>query len=249
MKKLVFLMMLSVVVLNILTSCAKKEQGDTLVLFMEQEMGVEPFQTRMIINKKFVRIDDGKGSESFVLYDRTKKIVYSTIPDERRVMAIYEKKLEKGQVFEPPFPLIHSVKEMPKMKDAPEIDGKRAKHYQLITNDKICYDVVAVKGLMPNVVKALTEFNKHMATDSRVTFNNMPADLHEACEMSLITFKPASQFEFGFPIQEWGKRDYSRTLVDYDVNYKADPELFVLPKDYQYYTVTELREGKVKFVE
>ena len=244
MKKLVLLMMLSV-----LFSCAKKEQGDALVLFMEQENGVEPFQTRMIISKKFVRIDDGKSSDSFVLFDRTKKIVYSTIPDERRVMAIHEKKIKKGQVFEPPFPLIHSVKEMPEMKDAPEIDGEIAKHYQLITNDKICYDVVAIKGLMPHVVKALTEFNMHMATDSRVTFNNIPADLHEACDMTLTTFKPARQFEFGFPIQEWGKQDYSRTLVDYDVDYKADPKLFVLPVDYQHYTVTELREGKVKFTE
>lgn len=244
MKKLVLLMMLSV-----LFSCAKKEQGDALVLFMEQENGVEPFQTRMIISKNFVRIDDGKSSDSFVLFDRTKKIVYSTIPDERRVMAIHEKKIKKGQVFEPPFPLIHSVKELPEMKDAPEIDGEIAKHYQLITNDKICYDVVAIKGLMPHVVKALTEFNMHMATDSRVTFNNIPADLHEACDMTLTTFKPARQFEFGFPIQEWGKQDYSRTLVDYDVDYKADPKLFVLPVDYQHYTVTELREGKVKFTE
>ena len=244
MKKLVLLMMLSV-----LFSCAKKEQGDALVLFMEQENGVEPFQTRMIISKKFIRIDDGKSSDSFVLFDRTKKIVYSTIPDERRVMAIHEKKIKKGQVFEPPFPLIHSVKEMPEMKDAPEIDGEIANHYQLITNDKICYDVVAIKGLMPHVVKALTEFNMHMATDSRVTFNNIPADLHEACDMTLTTFKPARQFEFGFPIQEWGKQDYSRTLVDYDVDYKADPKLFVLPVDYQHYTVTELREGKVKFTE
>ncbi len=249
MKKLVYLMMLGVVVLNVLTSCAKKEQGDTLVLFMEQENGVEPYQTRMIITKKFVRIDDGKDSDSFVLYDRTKKIVYSTIPEEGRVMAIHEKKLKKGQVFEAPFPLIHSVKEMPEMKDAPTIDGETAKHYQLITNDKVCYDVVAIKGLMPHVVKALTEFHEHMATDSRVTFNNMPADLHEACDMTSTTFKPARQFEFGFPIQEWGKKNDSRSLVDYDVNYKADPKLFVLPKDYQHYTVMELREGKVNFVE
>ena len=249
MKKLVFLMMLSVVVLNILASCAKKEQSDTLVLFMEQESGVEPFQTRMIISKNFLRIDDGESSESFVLYDRTKKIVYSTSPDEKRIMAIHEKKLKKGQVFEPPFKLTHSVKEMPKMKDAPTINGEEAKHFQLITNDKICYDVVAIKGLMPHAVRALTEFYNHMATDSVVTFNNMPADMHDACDMTLTTFKPARQFEFGFPIQEWGKREYSRSLVDYDVNYKADPKLFVLPEGYQNYTVQELREGKVNFSE
>jgi len=249
MKKNVFLIVLSVVMLSVLSSCAQKEQGDTLILFTEQENGVEPFQTRMIITKNFLRIDDGEGTESFVLYDRTKKIVYSTSPDENRVMEIHEKKLKKGEVFEPPFKLTYSVKEMPKMKDAPTINGETAKHYQLITNDKVCYDVVAIKNLMPSAIKALTEFHAHMATDSRLTFNNMPEDMLEACEMTLTTFKPTRQFEFGFPIQEWGKREYRRSLVDYDINYKADPKLFILPKGYQYYTVQDLREGKVKFIE
>jgi len=230
MKKIVLLLMSSVVVLSSLSSCAKKEQGDTLVLFVEQENGVEPFQTRMIVNENFLRIDDGEGSNSFVLYDRNKKIVYSTMPDEQRVMSIHEKKLKEGEVFEPPFPLVHSVKEIPVMKDAPEINGEKAK-------------------LMPDVVKALIEFHNHMATDSVVTFNNIPADLHDACDMTLTTFKPTRQFEFGFPIQERGKRDYSRSLVDFDVNYKADPKLFILPEGYHNYTVQELREGKVKFTD
>ena len=242
MKKLVLLLLTS-----LLFSCANKEQSDTLVLFVEQENGVEPYQTRMIVTKKFVRIDDGEGTDSFVLYDRTKQIVYSTNPDEKTIMAVHKKKLGKGEVFEPPFKLTHSVKEMPKMKNAPTINGESAKHYQLITNNEKCYDVVSVKGLMPNVVSALTEFNNHMATDSMVTFNNMPADMHDACDMTLTTFKPARQFEFGFPIQEWGKREYSRSLVDYDVNYKVDPKLFILPEGYRQYTVQELREGKVNF--
>ena len=244
MKRIVFLLMIS-----FLFSCAKKEQVDTLVLFMEQEEGVEPYQTRMIVTKNFIRIDDGKGTNSFVLYDRNKNIVYSTNPDEQTIMAVHEKKLKTDQVFEPPFKLNYSVNEMPEMKDAPTIDGETAKHYQLITNDKVCYDVIAIKGLMPNVVLALTEFHKHMATDSYVTFNNLPADMHDACEMTATTFKPARQFEFGFPIQEWGKRNYSRSLVDYNTRYNAEPKLFVLPEGYKYYTVTELREGKVNFSE
>ena len=249
MKKILFLMASSIVVLNTLVSCTQKEQGDTLVLFMEQERGVDPYQTRMIVNKHYIRVDDGEGAQNFVLFDRLKKIVYSVDPDEERIMAIHEKHLKKGEVFEPPIKLTHSVKELEKMKDAPEINGEMARRYQLSTNNEICHDVVAVKGLMPDVVAALTEFHLLMATDSRVTFNNMPADMQNACEMTTSTFKPVRQLAYGFPIQEWGKREYMRSLVDYDVNYKADPKLFVLPKGYKNYTVTELREGKVKFTE
>ena len=58
MKNIVLLL-----ILGVLTACAQKEQSDTLVLFVEQEDGVEPYQTRMIITKEFVRIDDGEGDE------------------------------------------------------------------------------------------------------------------------------------------------------------------------------------------
>ena len=242
MKKLGLLL-----VTGLLASCASKYQGDTLVMFVEQEKDVQPYQTRMIVTQKFVRIDDGEGSQNFVLFDREKKIVYSVNPDEQSVMAIHEKKLAKGEKFEPPFKLTHAVKEMPAMKDAPSIDGGKAIHYQLITNKEICYDVVAIKDLLPTVVTALTEFHQLMATDSRVTFNNMPADMQNACDMTMTTFKPAQQYTFGFPIQEWGKNDYSRSLVNYTKDYKVDAKLFEFPKDYKHYTVTDLREGKVSF--
>ena len=242
MKKLVLLLSM-----GLLASCANKYQGDTLVLFMEQEKDVEPYQTRMIITKKFVRIDDGEGSNDYVLFDRAKKVVYSINPTEQSVMAIHEKKLENGKTFEPPFKLTHSVKNMPVMKGAPTINGAMAKHYQLITNNEVCYDVVAIEGLMPNVVQALTEFHTHMATDSRITFNNMPADMQNACDMTTTTFAPARQLAFGFPIQEWGKQDYSRSLIDYTLDYKADKKLFDFPEGYKHYTVQELREGKVSF--
>lgn len=242
MKKLVLLLMMGFIV-----SCAQKEVGDTLVMFMEQEKDVEPYQTRMIVTKDFVRVDDGEGSNSFVLYDRMKKIVYSINPDEQSVMAVHEKKLAKGEIFEPPFKLTHTTNKMPEMKDVPMIMGEKAKHFQLITNDKVCYDVVAVKGLMPNVVQALSDFHQHMASDSRVTFNNIPADMQDACEMTMTTFKPVRQFAFGFPIQEWGDNGYTRSLVDYKTDFKADAKLFEFPEGYKHYTVTELRQGQVNF--
>lgn len=237
----------ALIFLALLTSCSTPPQGDTLILFMEKEKGVEPYQTRMIITKKFVRVDDGEGAKSFVLYDRNKKVVYSINPEEKTIMAVHEKKQEKNAKVEPPFKLEHSFKEMPAMKDAPSIDGMQAKHYQLLTNNEVCYDVVAIKGLMPDAVTALTEFHKHMAADSLQTFNNIPADLHNACDMSMTTFAPARQFQFGFPIQEWGNREYVRFLIDYKTNYEAAPTLFDFPQDYKHYSVQELREGKVKF--
>ena len=238
---------LFVVLMTSLTACTCKSDKDTLVLFVEQEDGVEPYQTRMIITRDFVRIDDGAGDKDFVLFDRRNKVVHSVNSSVETIMTVYEKKLKAGEKFEPPFQLNHSSKQMPGLKDAPTINREKARQYQLITNNEVCYNVIAVKRLMPNVVTALKEFHKHMATDSYITFKNLPADMHDACDMSMTTFLPGRQFEFGFPIREWGKRNYSRSLVDYNVDYKAEPSLFKLPAGYKRYSVSELREGKVNF--
>ena len=108
-----------------LFACSAKEQGNTMVMFVEQEQGVEPYQTRMIVTKDFLRIDDGQDSDSFVLFDRVKKIVYSTNPDDHAIMAVHEKKMPGNKKLEPPIKLVQTVKEVKDMKDAPEIDGKK----------------------------------------------------------------------------------------------------------------------------
>jgi len=240
MKKLVLIL-----VTGFLASCA--DHKDTLVVFMEKEAGIDAYQTRMIITKEYVRVDDGEGSKSFVLFDRLKKVVYSINPEEKSVMSVHAKTFKEGEKVEPPIELKHSSKEIPTMKDAPTIESESAKHYQLMTNNEVCYDVVSIKSLMPHVVTALKEFHQHMATDSMTTFNNMPADLHNACDMTLTTFKPTRQLDFGFPIQEWDNRGYMRSLVDYNADYKVDPALFVFPEGYKHYSVQELREGRVQF--
>lgn len=224
-----------------LSGCMNSEP-DTMVMFMEQEQGVEPYPTRMIITKKFVRVDDGEGSKKFILFDRLKNVVYSINPEEESVMEVHKKNIKA----EPPFKLEYVTQSMPPLKDAPEINGEKAKHFKLLTNKESCYEVIAVDGLLPYVVNALREFHTHMATDSAATFNNIPADMHNACDMSMSTFAATRHLQYGFPIQEMGKREYMRMLVDYKQDFKADKSLFMLPEKYQRYTVQDLREGKVK---
>ena len=232
----------------LLIACTKVDQGNLLITFVEKEKDVEPFQTRMIVTKNFLRIDDGEGSANFILFDRYKRVIYSAEADEATVMAVHEKILKPGEKLEPPFKLSHSVKVLKSMEDAPEINGKSPVHYQLLTNNEICYDVIAAQGLLPDAVKALKEYHEVLATDSVTTFNNIPADLHNECDMTQSTFRPVRHLQFGFPIKEWGKREYVRTLTDYKTNYQVDDSLFEFPAGYKHYTVQELREGRVSNV-
>jgi hypothetical protein len=158
-------------------------------------------------------------------------------------MSVMTKKTE----VQPPFELRQSVKNLGMLEEAPKIQGETAQHYQFMTNDKLCYEVVAVKGLMPDVVKAMQAFQKVLESDSKLTFNTIPADMHNACDMSMSTFAAGQHLEYGFPIQEWTPNGTGRALVDFDEKFKADKKLFQLPENYQLYSVQDFRKGKVKF--
>ena len=227
----------------LLVACNSKP-AEVKILFVEQEPGVEPYQTRLIVTDDYMRFDDGEGSVDFVLYDRKKNIIYSTNSGERTVMSVVAKNTAD---VKPPFDLKYNVKNLGTLKDAPKIGDKAPLHYQFFTNETLCYDVVAVKGLMPDVVEAMKAFQAILSSDSKLTFNTIPADMHNACDMSMKTFAAGQHLQYGFPVQEWTPSGTGRSLIDFDVNYKADKKLFELPENYQQYSVQDYREGKVKF--
>lgn len=221
------------------------ENRSALLFFTEYENNVDPYQTRLIVTKSFMRFDDGEGSEDYILFDRHKKIIYSVNTDEQTVMSVSEKHHD----IKPPFELKLESKQLALEDNAPQIAGKEARHFRFLANDKACYDVIAVEGLMPQVVTALQEFNHILASDSAMTFNNLPADMQNACDMSMDTFAAGRHLEKGFPIQEWTESGTGRHLVDYNEDYQPDKSLFELPKDFKQYSVQDYREGKVSFDE
>ncbi len=230
----------------LVTGCSDEPRNYAYkIMFMEQEKFVEPYPTRIIITPEYVRFDDGEGAEDFILFDRKKSVVQSIVAEEQTVMSVHPKDVK----IESPIKLELTENDLGVMENAPEIDGKKPHHYQLLANGEVCSDVVAVKGLLPAAVTALTEFTLLMASDSKKTLSNLPADMQNACDLAKDTFAPTRPLKFGFPVQMTGSREYARTLVDFDANYKADKKLFELPEGYKHYTVQELREGKVKFSE
>jgi hypothetical protein len=215
--------------------------GATLLNFVEFEKDVEPYATRLLVTPEYMRFDDGEGAADFVLYDRQNNVIYSVNSSEATILAVHQKQIE----IRPPFELKLTHTKLDNLEDAPTIAGKQAQHYQFSANGERCYDVIAVPGLMPDVVVALREFGELLASDSKVTFSALPADLQKPCDISMNTFAPGRHFEFGFPIQEWSMNGSGRSLLDYQLDYEPDPTLFVLPTGFRQYTVQEFREGKV----
>jgi len=236
MKKLIVLSLLS-----LLAACQQKAASH-LVVFIENEDGIEPYQTRVISSPNFLRFDDGKGSNDYVLYDRKAEKIYNVTAETKTIMVVERKQHD----LKPPMELKHTVNDIGLMKDAPSIKGIQPRHFQYLTNGKVCVDVISVEGLMEDALAGMREFHMVLASDSALTFAALPADLHEPCEISFSTFAPVRHLQKGFPVQEW-KPGYSRSLVDFKENYQADPKLFKLPEGYFVYKIQDYREGRVDF--
>lgn len=212
------------------------------ILFAEQEKPAPPIKTRILVSEKYVRFDDGKGERDYLIFDRDNETLYNVRNDERTIMLVNKKEIDLA----PPFELKHSEKNLGAMEDAPNINDEKPIHHQYLTNGDVCVDVVSVESLMPEAVQALKEFQLILASDSKVTFNNIPADLHEPCGIAMSTFAPTRHLSHGFPVQEW-KPGYSRSLVDYKADYQIDTKMFALPEEYFRFSVQQMREGRVDF--
>lgn len=229
-------------VMAISLSACQKPPENQLIVFLETEQGAEPYKTRIIVTPNVVRFDDGEGSSAYLLFDRKTRTARNIDAEKKTIMELHAKSVK----INPPFELTHSVRDLGEMKDAPTIMGKIPKHYQDLTNDQLCFDVIAIEGLMPAAVQALKEFQELLASDSATTFNEIPADMHNPCDMAMSTFAPTRYLQHGFPIQHW-RAGYSRMLVDYKDPYKTDPKLFDIPTGYFVFSVQQLRDGVVDF--
>ena len=222
------------------TNQAKSEA--TIIRFIDEENGVGKVSLTMTINQDFLRIDDNIASDdpaksineanikkSFVLLDRKKHIIYSMSSDEQQIIKIQQ----QAVTIKSPIDLSVKVKVLPVDPSAPKIDGKSAQQYQIHVNKKLCTNLIAVDGLLPDAVQALKLFNQVLAGQQAQTLGYIPADLYEACDLARHTFYPQTHLSKGFPIMlqtlgENGQIKNSRILVDFKKD-KVSPALFVLP--------------------
>jgi hypothetical protein len=229
------------IALTMTVACQHSTATDQQVEFIEQETGIDPYVVRMTVTPKFLRIDEGEGANGYVLYDRHKQMVLNINDVTRTMMLIAPPPSE----LQPPFALTHTVKDLGSLKDAPQINMTTPIHHQFLTNDQLCMDVISVPGLLPDLVKALSEYELILATDSARTFNQMPADMPTPCDIANNTFSPVREYTYGFPIREWRPSGYSRVLKDYKESLVVKEKFFNVPKDYFTYTVQQLRDGVV----
>lgn len=236
--KLIHLVIVSLLVL--LAGCdqpANKGSQNLLLVFGDQEEGVEPYQTRILVTPDYMRFDDGEGAVDFLIFDRKQKTLYNVVQESKSITVISAAPAEVN----PPFDLKLSHKEIDDLQDAPAMEGIKPQHHVYLAGEQICFEVVSVPGFLPAFVEAMKEFNIILANDSAVTLNNLPTDMQNACSLGKSTFAPNRHFQAGFPLQQWGPDGSRSVLLDFKKDYQADKTLFELPANYSRLNIQEIR--------
>lgn len=211
----------------------------TAVFLVEHEPGFEPARTRMIVTPQFLRIDDGRDGGDFLLYHRGERTIYNVSASDALILTIAPQAV--GQA---PLALEHRVER--DSADVPAVGGNTVRHYRLLTNKDVCYDLYAADGLLPEVVTALREYRESLAGEHAQALPSTPMEMQTPCDLANNIYAPARHLAHGFPVRmdETNGRDRTRVrtteLVDYQQGFDADAALFELPA-YRRMTIQELR--------
>jgi hypothetical protein len=222
-------------IMSFQTACKQPGVTGTEVYFNEIESGASGQTTRMIVTKKFLRIDDGKPGNDFLLFDRVNRVIYSTNSLDQRTLVINAQPLDKKS----PLKLENKIEKIPT--DAPAIEGKKVAHLQLSTNDQICYDLFAVKDFLPDVVVVLKEYRQLLAGEQAVLINALPKEMLQPCDLANNIFYASRHLEHGFPVRLQETDGRFRELVKYKQDIKIDSGLMKLPEGYTKFTAEEMR--------
>lgn len=209
----------------------------TALYYAEQDAGSAPYQTRMIVTDRWLRIDDGPQGKDFLLFDRRDRTIYNLNTADESILVLSP--LAVG--ISSPLALRHRVD-----KDEaglPSVGNRTVRHYRLHTNDTLCYDLYAADGLLPGAVQALREYREALAGQQAVPLPSAPKEVLAGCDLANNIFLPARHLDYGLPVRlsETGVR--TSELVDYNTDFKAEAALFELPPNYKRLTIEQLRGG------
>lgn len=215
--------------------------GATAIYLIEREPDDEPTRTRMIVTSQYLRIDGGQVASNFLLYDRAARTIYNVSVDDKLVLVIPPQAIAPaGRAF------AHQIER--ESADVPAVGGKTVRHYRLLTDSELCYDLYAADGLLPEAVTALREYRQSLAGEHAQALIYTPQELQTPCDLANNVYLPARHLAHGFPIrleERTGRfRGEVRTteLADYEEGFVADAALFQLPAGYRQMTIQELRE-------
>jgi hypothetical protein len=198
----------------------------TQLIFEELEPGIDPYTTRLLMNKRYLRFDDGDDAGDFVLYDRVKGEIYNINHDDRSMIMI-----QRGAPMQLDTSVSFTVQSRV-LENAPRVDNMVAVEHQFIAEGKLCKTSINFNGLLPHVVKALIQYQSVLMQQNQKTISTMPETVKTPCYLANNYFHQSAEYKEGFPVQVLDYQGREKRLLDFaEINKPSS--LFERPEGYR----------------
>lgn len=221
--------------LGLVTLCAGAPAAaatGTVLWYLEQEAGSEPYRVRYLVTAEFMRSDDGNDGNDFVLLDRRQRQIYNVVPETASVLIIDG----KGAAPQAPTTLSIDVRESVDPQ-APKLEGRQPLTLVLSADGDVCQSAVVVPGLLDDARAAFREFAQVLAVQQARTLGNTPAEFQTPCFLARDVYAGDFHLGAGVPLLEWAGKGTRRELLEYERNVPLAEALFVVPDDLRVYKV------------
>jgi hypothetical protein len=209
---------------------ATAETRATILWYLEQEAGNDPWEVRYIITDRYLRSDQGDDSVDFVLMDRQSRQIYNVVEESQTILNIDG----RGEIGKRPEEPAIEVRRSHDSK-APKLEGRDSTTLELFAGEKLCYSSVVVEGLMEDTRQAFETFTDVLAVQQQRSEGNTPAEYITPCFLARYLYMADFDVAQGLPVVSWGPDGERRQLLRYEQDVPIDDALFELPKGYEHF--------------
>jgi hypothetical protein len=204
----------------------------TQLIFEELEPGIEPYTTRLLMNKRYLRLDDGSDAGDFVLFDRVKGEIYN-IDHQDRSMIAFQRTAPIGLDRPASF-----IVERAALENAPQVGDMRAVEHRFIAEGRLCKTSINFNGLLPDAARALTQYQYVLMQQNQKTFSAIPDNVKTPCYLANNYFQQSAELKVGFPVLVRDYQGREKRLLDFAEINKSS-RLFDRPEGYRVYYPTD----------
>ena len=179
------------------------------LLFEEREPGLEPFTTRYLIDKRYLRIDGGDDDGDYVLFDRVKGEIYNFNHEDRTEIIVQRRSA---------VPLSSTLgldQEDRLMPGAPAINGIIPRSVLFFADNQLCRSSVNFPGMLPQATRAMIQFESLIQQQNRISLEQVPQEMQLPCFLANNYLAATAYLEAGFPVQMTDYEGREKRLLDF----------------------------------
>ncbi len=210
------------------------------LMYREKESGLDPYRVRMLISKRYIRIDEMDDKSGYIIYDNKQKAIYSVSHYDKRILVIKPNNLSVRS------PGLNIKIEYGKLDKAPPVSGRPVFNYKILATiqtgkvkkQKTCADYQLVEGLLPKVTRMLKDYQQVLSAQQVQMLKRTIKGVQTPCYLADQIYDKGLYYDKGLPVQEWHSNKKSKILLDYK-QVKVNPDIFNLPKSYSRFSIPQ----------